>query len=296
MKRLKVIIISYILCSSSVFAETYEERIERYFQNTQFVLNVIEELFDNTIEDKKKDIVSKKISCNYLRQLTNTEDLVFDKLYELDKKDPEVDATNVLALAICLGDTTSLYKFLNYVDDINDKKYWVWGYRQLYTMAHLILDPQYPVVTHEISLKTRLHVMDMFIQKGINFDIVPQTEVYKNPALAAGNPSGREIRTSFIKENGDLTYQTITDELRVRALLAGATPTACGSSFSGIGIVSRPYENGKYQFNKPLIVTSKAWGWSNYLQLMDKQIEENLTNPFFKLDPHPILLEAIKTQ
>jgi hypothetical protein len=47
--------------------------------------------------------------------------------------------------------------------------------------------------------------------------------------------------------------------------------------------VSHPYENGEYQFNKPLIVTSKAWGWSKYLQLMNKQIEENLTNPFFKL-------------
>ena len=293
MKRLKVIIISFILCSSSVFAETYEERIERYFQNTQFVLNVIEELFDNSIDEEKKDIVSKKISRSYLRQLTNIEDLEFNKLYELDKKDSEVDATNILALAICLGDTTSLYKFLNYVDDINDKKYWVWGYRQLYTMAHLILDPQYPVVTHEISLKTRLHVMDMFIQKGVDFDIIPATEIYKNPSLAAGKPSGHEIRASFIAENGHLTYQYIADELRVRALLAGANPNVCGTSFGGIDIVTRPYENGEYQYNKQHIVTSKAWGWSNYLKLMNKQIEENLTNPFFKLALHPKLEKEI---
>jgi hypothetical protein len=71
-----------------------------------------------------------------------------------------------------------------------------------------------------------LHIIDILIQKGINFDIVPLTERYKNPALAAGNPSGREIRAPFIEENGDLTYQNIADELRVRALLAGATPTA----------------------------------------------------------------------
>ncbi|MDP3532848.1 MAG: hypothetical protein Q8S31_06125 [Alphaproteobacteria bacterium] len=294
MKRLKIIIISFFLCSSSVFAETYEERKERHFQITQFVLNTIEELFDNSIDDEKKDIVSKKISCNYLRQLKNIKDLEFDKLYELEKRDPEVDATNVLALAICLGDTTSLYKFLNYVDDINDKKYWVWGYRQLYTMAHLILDPQYPIVTHEISLKTRLHIMDMLIQKGLDFDIIPATEIYRNPALAAGDPSGHEICAPFIEENTNLIYRNIADELRVRALLAGANPIVCGSSFSGIPIVSRPYENDKYQHNKPLIVTSQAYGWLKYLQLMNKQIEENLTNPFFKLALHPKLEKVIK--
>jgi hypothetical protein len=60
MTRLKIIMISFFLCSSSIFAETCEERQAKSLHIAQSVLSTIEELFDSTIEDKKKDILSKK--------------------------------------------------------------------------------------------------------------------------------------------------------------------------------------------------------------------------------------------
>lgn len=292
---------SFLLCSSSVFGDAYEERQNIKFEMVQEVFKKIEELFYNSSEEEKKNIISKKISRAYLGKIENIDQLNLVELYELDKKSPDIDTTNLLALAVCLGHTSALYEFLKYVDDINDSKYWVWGYRQFYTMAHLTLDPQYPVLSEDISLEARLRIIDLFVQKGINFDIIPTCDYYQNPALAGGTPRGYTISAPFFKEDGNVVYKDIQDQLRVRALLAGANPTLEGTSFSGLSICRRPYMDGKFQYDIPLIVSPEGrhdlytgWAWPKYLNIMSEQMEKHLVDPFFKVALHPQLEEVIK--
>ncbi|MDP1723901.1 MAG: hypothetical protein Q8L85_04290 [Alphaproteobacteria bacterium] len=295
MNRLKYIFISFFLLSSSAFSGISEEKIKESRKIAQFILNKIDNKFDHSSENEKRIIVSKKISNSYLRNL-QLEYFDIDNLYQLDNRDPEVDTTNVLALAICLGNTNLLNKFLNYVDDINDSKYWVWGYGQSYTMAHLILDPQYPIRTDDISLEARLSIMDMLIQRGVNFEIVPISILcHRNPALAAGEPGGNSIKTLVKNDSGKLEYINIIDELRVRALLAGANPCVHGSSFFGLPIVSCPFLNGNYQFDQPRNIVAKydCLSWNYYVKTISKQVTELKISSSFKPTLHPTLVDAV---
>ena len=295
MNLLKYILISFILFSSSVFAGISEEKMKKSCEIVQFVLNKIDNQFDHSSENEKRIIVSKKISNNYLRNL-RLEYFDIDNLYQLDNRDPEVDTTTVLALVICLGDTNLLNKFLNYVDDINDSKYWVWGYGQSYTMAHLILDPQYPIRTDDISLETRLSIMDMLIQRGVNFEIVPISILcHRNPALAAGEPGGNPINALVKYDNGFIKYQNITDELRVRALLAGANPCVHGSSFFGLPIVSCPFRNGNYEFDQPRNIVAKcdSLSWNYYVKIISEQVTALKISSSFKPTLHHTLADAV---
>jgi hypothetical protein len=297
MNLLKYIFIYFFLLSSSVFARMSEEKISKLYETVQFILHKIDEQFDYASENEKKYIVSKKISTNYLKSL-QIEYFNIDDLYQLDNRNPEVDTTNILALAICSGNKFLLNKILNYVDDINDSKYWVWGYKQSYTMAHLILDPQYPIRTDDISLEVRLDIMDMLIQKGVNFEIVPVgISCQTNPALAAGEPSDNPIKERIINNNGKLEYKNITNELRIRALLAGANPCVHGSSFFGLPIVTCPFWNGNYQFDQPRIMGKEYNNkyWEYYLNIINKQIDAlKKINLFFKPTFHRTLEDAIR--
>ncbi|MDP3532849.1 MAG: hypothetical protein Q8S31_06130 [Alphaproteobacteria bacterium] len=295
MNRLKYIWIFFFLLSSSAFSGISEEKIKESRKIAQFILNTIDNQFDHSSENEKRIIVSKKISNSYLRNL-QLEYFDIDNLYQLDSRDPEVDTTNVLALAICLGDTNLLNKFLNYVDNINDSKYWVWGYGQSYTMAHLILDPQYPIRTDDISLEARLSIMDMLIQRGINFEIVPiSISCHRNPALAAGEPGGNPINALVKNDNGFIEYQNIIDELRVRALLAGANPCVHGSSFFGLPIVSCPFRNGNYEFDQPRKIFAKydSLSWNYYVNIISKQVTAVKISSSFKPILHYTLVDAV---
>lgn len=295
MKLLKHLLISFFLLSSSVFAGISEEKMKKSCDIAQFILHKIDEQFDLLAENEKENIISKKISNSYLRNL-QIEHFNINDLYHLDSNDPEIDTTNILALAVCLGDTILLDKFLHYVDNINDSKYWVWGYGQSYTMAHLILDPQYPVRTDDISLDVRLSIMDMFIQRGINFEIIPVSIFcHKNPALAAGDPSANPINALVKNDNGTLEHKNITDELRVRALLAGANPCIHGSSFFGLPIVSCPFAYGNYQFHQPrkLVAEYNNPSWNYYIKLLSEQVNALKISGSFKPTLHHTLMNAI---
>ncbi|MCI5057568.1 MAG: hypothetical protein MRY83_15755, partial [Flavobacteriales bacterium] len=129
--------------------------------------------------------------------------------------------TNPLALAISLGKRDLVRKFLSVVEDVNDKALVVWGYRQIYTLAHVALDPRYPEVSQNVPLEDRLEIIDELAKKGADFNKIIKWGGYKNPPLAGGDSS------SFHLED-------VLDPLRARALLYGANPSLRGSCFYGV--------------------------------------------------------------
>lgn len=180
------------------------------------LLGAIEKEFDGASSQQEKfEIVSRPMDKEKLWKFEGTHDLL-----EREGK-PSTQKTNPLALAIVVADTNKLEKFLRCVENINDDRLAVWGYRQPYTLAHLALDPTHPLGcvdwVGDVPLGKRLKVVDLLAQKKANFNHIIPKHPYLNPPLAAGIPEGRPFKH----------YQA----LQARALLYGADPKIKGSCF-----------------------------------------------------------------
>lgn len=182
----------------------------------------MEKEFDSAAPAKRYGIVSKYLNLTYLCSLKSGDELDNTQLTSkvgpasLKFKDEKItpiyyNQTNPLALAISLGKRNLVSKFLSVVEDVNDKALVVWGYRQIYTLPHVALDPRYPEVSQNVPLEDRLEIIDELAKKGADFNKIIKWGGYKNPPLAAGDSS------SFHLED-------VLDPLRARALLYGAEP------------------------------------------------------------------------
>ncbi len=107
------------------------------------------------------------------------------------------------------------------VTDINSELLHTWGYRQPYSIAHVVLCPY----ASEERLSDLLKIIDLVAGKGADFSWEPpSTEVgiYTNPPLIAEGPLS--------------LYSKHTDSLRARALLWGADPCPEGRCFPISGL------------------------------------------------------------
>jgi hypothetical protein len=197
-------------------------------------LRTVEKDFDLAPLAKRYGIVSKYLNLTYLCSLKSGDELDNNQLTSkvgpasLKCKGEKVtpiyyNQTNPLALAISLGKRELVSKFLSVVEDVNDKALVVWGYRQIYTLAHVALDPRYPEVSRNVPLEDRLEIIDELARKGANFNKIIKWGGYKNPPLAAGEPSSSHLKN-------------VIDHVRARALLYGADPNIKGSCFWGINL------------------------------------------------------------
>ncbi|OJX11694.1 MAG: hypothetical protein BGO77_07165 [Caedibacter sp. 37-49] len=210
-------------------------------------LDLVENEFDRTEGQQNKYlIVTRPINNEYLAYLTNFKDLDEKKLTEGLSKDlkeikdcpiptfffENTEKTTPISMAVSLGKASLVQKFLSVIDDVNSDHCLAWGYRQPYTLAHMALDPQYPLAKAFVSKEDRLAIVDALAQKKADFNLIAKTHDYRNPPLAAGEASGRELRE-------------ISSFLRARALLHGADPELCGSSFFGVILKYKfsPYKN-----------------------------------------------------
>lgn len=136
------------------------------------------------------------------------------------------DKTCAFALAISLGRPSLVAKFLSVVENVNSENLMGYGYRQGFFPTHLALDPQYPKASHAVALEDRLAIIDMLGRKKADFNRRGLSkELYLNPPLAAGWPSGRMLEHAT--------------ELRARALLYGADPSIVGTSFPSVRSLDR---------------------------------------------------------
>ncbi|MBY0273260.1 MAG: hypothetical protein K2X02_07670 [Alphaproteobacteria bacterium] len=228
MKKINLLLKSFILISFLISTlKTQADPIDDY-------LLTVEKDFDSAPLAKRYGIVSKYLNLNYLCSLKSRDELDNNQLTSkvgpasLKYKDEKItwvyyNQTNPLALAISLGKRDLVSKFLSVVEDVNDKALVVWGYRQIYTLAHVALDPRYSVVSQNVPLENRLEIIDKLAKKGADFNKIIKWGGYKNPPLAAGDSSSFHLEDVF-------------DPLRARALLHGANPSLRGSCFGGINL------------------------------------------------------------
>jgi len=184
---------------------------------------------------KKYEVVSRPINLEYLRGIKDIKDLNEKELRKNVSSDPTVcvneegsrvinyNKTTPFSLALATGKVTLVRKFLRVVSNVNGSELTSWGYRQPYTPAHVVLDPQYPRASQEVPLEHRLMIVDALGADGADFNAVVShglIGVYSNPPFAAGDPSGRPL--------------DIMTQLRARALLYGADPMKTGSCWYGL--------------------------------------------------------------
>lgn len=172
---------------------------------------------------QKLALISQPINLEYLSDLKTIEDLDSKELTPDEKF--FYNKTTPIALAVSLDELNRVTQFLKAIPDVNDPSLTGWGYRQPYTLAHMALDPQYPKAAGDISLSTRLAIIDMLGEKRADFNAIIRADlegVYENPPLLVGDLSGRPFK--------------FMSELRARALLYGGDPKIIGSS-GGLGFV-----------------------------------------------------------
>ncbi|AIL13613.1 hypothetical protein IM40_09180 [Candidatus Paracaedimonas acanthamoebae] len=221
-------------------------------------LQQIEGEFDHTLSSANKyKVISRPINIEYLQSVKNLQDLDEKQLTTGVSADPlairdpsngkfirdNYDKTTALSLAISLGKQDLVEKFLMVVPDVNDLALTAWGFRQLYTLAHMALDPSFPKSSQPVPLEIRLAIVDTLFKKWANFNAIVKPNIYANPPLTAGK-----------------THLACFDEvysLQARALLYGADPTLKGTSFYGIDLGS--------EWNKFLMETL----FKQYIEMID---------------------------
>ncbi len=194
------------------------------------LLEQVDGQFDGaSTQAAKYKLVSKPMNDEYLRKLPDAGDLDIDceQLYSGVSRDPLTgkwsydNKTHPLAIAISTANRRLTEKFLGVVPDVNAEELYVWGFRQPYNMAHLVLDPQFPPNKNSNSdLAALLEIIDLLAKMGANLNFIKTDCLYENPPLSAGHPSGRQI--------------SIASDLQARAILYGADPQLEGSSFHGL--------------------------------------------------------------
>lgn len=134
---------------------------------------------------------------------------------------------NPLAIAVSAGDVSLAKKFLSVVDNPNDTIWWSEGTAQIYTIAHHALDPRFK--TENTSLQSRLGMIDLIAEKGVDFTIMSGKGSRSNPAISAGMLTRH---SSIERVDDDYTEEML---LQARSLLYGADLTQLGTSYSPFG-------------------------------------------------------------
>jgi hypothetical protein len=205
-RSIAIVVLMFLFNATVATASIYEH-----------LLHEIEIEFDEAMSKQDKvSILLRTINGLYVELLDPNEEIDYNRLGRIETPNERYYKTHPLALAIVHGKVDLLEKFLAVVDDINDEKLFVWGYREWYTMAHLALDPQHPSLNDSVTLETRREILRMLRDKGVNFNLI-KGGLYANPAIACGRGSGQELDCA--------------DSLRCDALLYGADPHVRGSYY-----------------------------------------------------------------
>jgi hypothetical protein len=131
-------------------------------------------------------------------------------------------------------DVKRVEKFLKVLEDPNDPRLWVSGYRQPYNLASLSADPVWPL--HEPHrLQDRLKIIDLLGTTTINFNFKPKLQVetglYSNPPLALATAIHGSYRNIFEERE---CYHECQREVQARLMLYGADPKIGGTSVSSL--------------------------------------------------------------
>lgn len=218
---------------------------------------------------RKYEIVSQPINLSYLRSLKSIKELNEEELRKDVGKDPLVcdtpsgkkinyHKTTPFSLALAVGKLDLVRKFLPVIPDVNAPELTSWGYRQPYTPAHVVLDPQYPSASQEVFLEYRLMIVDALGECGADFNAIISPSIigaYGNPPLAAGEPEGG--------------HPKLMTQLRAVGLLYGADPARTGSCWWGLnleeelllGDFALPYYMARVQAGIKLRPTEKVMAW-----------------------------------
>lgn len=148
---------------------------------------------------------------------------------------------HAMAFAIADGNVDLVRKFLGVIDDVkseddvesivdvNAESIFCWGYRQPYSLAHIVLDPgnfwrrgvEIKSAESLNYLKNMYEIMDMLAEKGVDFNRSPEYNLYPYPPVQAG---------SNLRGWND----TFKLSLNIRAFLHGAEP------YKTVGVISMP--------------------------------------------------------
>jgi len=192
-----------------------EDREDHYLG---FLKGVQKEILSLQDFQERENVLARTIDLKYLqKEGPGNQELLYLKNSQL-KKDFRM---NALALSIIVNKPEQVLFFLQYVKDINDAQWNVFGYRQEYNLACVALDGYNDYADGEqyFDLSARLAIIDILGKRGINWNFLPlKPDLYSNPPLSAGVPSGHCPDPDDIRD------------LRSRAILHGADPQKYGTS------------------------------------------------------------------
>ncbi|MBK2357812.1 hypothetical protein [Francisella hispaniensis] len=238
-------ITSLTLLLPCLFLNGYSVSLDSY-------LSYAEQRFDeSTSTEAKRYEVIKPLNIKYLSKVSSIEDIDESQLVveDLGKISP---ISNALALAIASADIQKTQKFLQVIDDVNDKKLVSSGYRQLVGLPHIAVNPlrQLKIFDKQAKLdsdyvKRMLKIIDVLAQYDANFNMLNCENyygyVYNNTPLVHA-----ELVSSIYSFNSNLQYQLMT-----RAILYGADPELSGTT----GRLTNYYKYNRDLKNlKPLIL------------------------------------------
>lgn len=188
-----------------------------------YLIYVNEQFNNSNSEYDKQNIISQPINIQYVKNLKSLQDLDSVKL----KNTTAFNKSNAIAIAVAVGDITLVRKFLSVIDNVNDVSLLTSGYRQFFSLAHVVLLPEltYKANINDLYIKNLLNIIDELGRAGINFNFIPQGGTYQNPPLAMGSAWSHST----------FSYEQTT-MLEARAMLYGANPRLKGSSFNGVNL------------------------------------------------------------
>lgn len=257
---LAVILLSAAPATASDVFGNYLAEVEQQFDRAQTAL-------------AKFSALALPINLDYLSRVQNYADAESDRLFANDELKPlaypirgnkdkllmECEQSNPFMLAISTGNLDLVRKFLSAIPNVNDTRLCAWGYRQPYTVGHMLLDPNFPKI--DVPIQQRLAMVDLLASRNVDFNMVFGGHYYTNPALAAGCPSGRPVRN----------YEM----LQARALLYGADPTFIGSSFTLVSL--REYKGRpKGSFISSTLNLLKV-AFDDYINLLNEEQSKSIT-------------------
>lgn len=188
-----------------------------------YLIYVNEQFNNANSEYDKQNIISQPINIDYLKKLKSLQDLDPVKL----KDTTDFNKSNAIAIAIAVGDITLVRKFLSVIDDVNDVSLLTSGYKQFFSLAHVVLLPEftYKANINDLYIKNLLNIIDELGRAGIDFNFIPQGDHYRNPPLTMGS----------LWTHSKFSYKQKT-MLEARVMLYGANPRLKGSQFNGLNL------------------------------------------------------------
>lgn len=198
------------------------------------VKKICEKIANTQDNHEKLNLILTKINRNTIKNIVNLnleEDEIDARLNQLldsgtigNGLQAPLDCTTPIALAMCLPDVDSFKLFVDYFtrESINDPNHFVWGYRQLYSYAHLAIDPENHfyffngLTSDEITLIRTVFIQTL-AKQGHDFNYHGDGD-YQYLPLEGGVLSGNKYNMTIDE------YQKIKSELRKQLVLYGADP------------------------------------------------------------------------